>query len=73
VKSIRYRGWQFKIALTLFAISFITLGYLGAHAPTPMLTLAAQFCSMVYFLFFLLMPLYTRLEKTKPVPERVTP
>jgi len=26
---------------------------------------------VLYFSFFLLMPFYTRLEKTKPVPDRV--
>ena len=26
----------------------------------------------MYFAYFILMPFYTRLEKTKPVPERVT-
>jgi ubiquinol-cytochrome c reductase cytochrome b subunit len=27
---------------------------------------------VLYFLYFILMPFYTRMEKTKPVPERVT-
>jgi len=27
---------------------------------------------VIYFAFFVLMPFYTKLEKTKPVPERVT-
>jgi ubiquinol-cytochrome c reductase cytochrome b subunit len=27
---------------------------------------------VLYFLFFLLMPIYTKHDKTKPVPERVT-
>jgi len=26
----------------------------------------------LYFAFFLLMPIYSKMEKTKPVPERVT-
>lgn len=72
VKSIRYRGWQYKLALALFVISFLTLGYLGANVPTPGRTLLAQLCSGVYFLFFLLMPIYTKHESTKPVPTRVT-
>jgi ubiquinol-cytochrome c reductase cytochrome b subunit len=71
VKSIRYRGLSYKIALTLFAISFIILGYLGTQAPTPGYTLMAQICMAVYFGFFILMPWYTSREKTKPVPERV--
>ena len=72
VKSIRYRGWIYKTALTLFVISFVVLGYLGVKAPTPALTLLAQVMTVIYFLFFLLMPWYTRIDKTKPVPERVT-
>lgn len=72
VKSIRYRGNLSKIALTVFVISFIALGYLGTIPPSPMLTLAAQFFSFLYFSFFILMPLYTRYDTTKPVPERVT-
>ncbi len=72
VRSIRYRGWIYKTALTLFVISFVVLGYLGVKPPTPALTLLAQVMTVIYFLFFLLMPWYTRLDKTKPVPERVT-
>lgn len=72
VNSIRYRGLYYKIALTLFVVSFLALGYLGSVPPTPMLTIAARVFSTLYFLFFLLMPIYTRLDKTKPLPERVT-
>ncbi|MEG2914323.1 MAG: hypothetical protein RR897_22270, partial [Pseudomonas sp.] len=35
-------------------------------------TLLSQVCTFLYFAYFILMPFYTRLEKTKPVPERVT-
>lgn len=72
VKSIRYRGPLYKIALTLFVICFLSLGYLGSIPPSPTLTLLAQFFSILYFAFFILMPFYTRIDKTKPVPERVT-
>jgi ubiquinol-cytochrome c reductase cytochrome b subunit len=72
VKSIRYRGLLFKIAVALFAVSFLILGYLGALPPSPGGTLLSQVCSLVYFAFFLLMPVYTKLDRTKPVPERVT-
>ncbi|MDX1606641.1 MAG: cytochrome b, partial [Candidatus Competibacterales bacterium] len=72
VKSIRYRGFSYKLALILFVIAFIILGYLGTLAPTPGRTLVAQICMAVYFGFFILMPWYTAREKTKPVPERVT-
>jgi ubiquinol-cytochrome c reductase cytochrome b subunit len=72
VKSIRYRGWMYKTALSIFVICFVALGYLGTQAPTPLLTDLAQLCSAGYFLFFFLMPVYTSLDKTKPVPERIS-
>jgi len=72
VKSIRYRGIYYKSALTLFVFSFVMLGYLGSHPPTPTLVLMARVSTLVYFLFFLLMPLYTTFDKIKPEPDRVT-
>ncbi len=72
VRSIRYRGGFFKKALLLFVISFLGLGYLGTQPATPGATLVARILTAIYFGFFLLMPLYTRWEKAKPIPERVT-
>jgi ubiquinol-cytochrome c reductase cytochrome b subunit len=72
VKSIRYRGVTFKIALALFTISFIVLGYLGLQPATGVFTLLARVFSAIYIAFFVFMPFYTKHEKTKPVPERVT-
>jgi ubiquinol-cytochrome c reductase cytochrome b subunit len=72
VKSIRYKGLIFKFALTLFVISFFGLCYLGMLAPTATRTAFAQLFSIIYFGFFLLMPWYSKIDKTKPVPERVT-
>ena len=72
VKSIRYRGPLYKGALTLFVISFIVLGWLGTQPATETLTLLARIFTAIYFAFFLLMPIYTRMDSTKPVPERVT-
>ncbi|MEM7465845.1 MAG: cytochrome bc complex cytochrome b subunit [Pseudomonadota bacterium] len=72
VKSIRYRGTIYKTALTSFVISFIALGYLGTQNPTVLLTWLARFFSVIYFGFFLLMPIYTKMDQTKPVPDRVT-
>jgi ubiquinol-cytochrome c reductase cytochrome b subunit len=71
VKSIRYRGPIYKVMLALFVISFLTLGYLGLMQPTPGRVLVARICSTLYFVFFLAMPFYTKIDKTKPVPERV--
>ena len=72
VKSIRYRGWLFKAFLSAFAISFVALGYLGMQPATTAFTNAARVFALVYFAFFALMPWYTRIDATKPVPERVT-
>ena len=71
VRSIRYRGWMYKTALTIFVISFVTLGWLGLQAATPTYVMMARVFSVLYFAFFLLMPFYTAKDKTKPVPERV--
>jgi ubiquinol-cytochrome c reductase cytochrome b subunit len=72
VKSMRYKGWYSKTALLIFAICFVVLGVLGAIPATPGRTLVAQICTALYFAYFILMPWYTRKEKTSPVPERVT-
>ena len=72
VKSIRYRGWIFKGFLIAFAISFVALGYLGMQPATPGYTNAARVFGIVYFAFFILMPWYTKIDPTKPTPERVT-
>ena len=71
-KSIRYRGPIFKTALTIFVICFFILGYLGVLPPTPVRTAVAQVCSVLYFAFFLLMPIYSKIDKCKPEPDRVT-
>jgi ubiquinol-cytochrome c reductase cytochrome b subunit len=84
VKSIRYRGPYYKIALGVFVVTFLVLGYLGT-VPTnawgqfgPWLgeaeraTVVARIGTVLYFLFFILMPWYTARDSVKPVPERVT-
>lgn len=50
-----------------------TLGFLPfVESTADEKQLGAQLFTIAYFLFFLLMPFYTRAEKTKPVPDRVT-
>ncbi len=71
VKSIRYRGWIYKSALTMFVITFLVLGKLGTMPAEPVYVMMARVFSVFYFAFFLLMPYYTTIDKTKPVPERV--
>ena len=71
VNSIRYKGIFSKIAISLFSISFLTLGYLGTVPVTELRTLMSVICTAIYFLFFFLMPIYTSLESTKQPPERL--
>ncbi|MBP9714071.1 MAG: cytochrome bc complex cytochrome b subunit [Sterolibacterium sp.] len=78
VKSIRYRGPIFKTLLTIFIIAFFILGFLGTKPPSYAFFGAipgapiAQVLSAYYFLFFLTMPFWSRIDKCKPEPERVT-
>lgn len=72
VKSMRYKGTYSRVALLLFVVSFIILGYLGTQAVSPAKTLLAQIMTVVYFAYFIAMPWYTRAEKTTQPPERVS-
>jgi ubiquinol-cytochrome c reductase cytochrome b subunit len=72
VRSIRYRGWSYKLALSVFVVSFLALGYLGLQPVSDLYTQLARVFTFTYFAYFILMPFYTSWEKTKPVPERVT-
>ena len=72
VKSWRYRGNITKVMLVLFVSSFVILGVLGVWSPTDARTMLARICSVLYFAFFLLMPFWSSMDSTKPVPERVT-
>jgi ubiquinol-cytochrome c reductase cytochrome b subunit len=72
VKSMRYRGLLARGALAIFAVSFIALGYLGLQPAEGLYVILARIFAAFYFAFFLLMPWYSRIDKVKPVPERVT-
>ena len=72
VKSIRYKGWISKVLLALFAISFVVLGWLGAQSGSATQTMWARILTAYYFLFFITMPWWSKVDKTRPVPERLT-
>ncbi|MDX2457564.1 MAG: cytochrome bc complex cytochrome b subunit [Gammaproteobacteria bacterium] len=72
VKSIRYRGTIYKVAVGVFVISFVALGYLGTQPATAIMTNFARLFSVLYFGFFLSLLIIPKFEKTKPVPDRVT-
>lgn len=78
VKSMRYKGIWSRLWLGILLISVIALGILGltpldqqliAHISNQLL---AQIFTLLYFLYFLLMPLYTCYERCQQPPERVT-
>ena len=71
VASIRYKGILSKIAIVLFVVSFVTLGYLGTVTVTEVGKIMSVICTVMYFAFFLLMPIYTSIEKTYEVPDRL--
>ena len=87
VKSIRYKGNLFKRWIVLFVVSFFVLGYLGTVPSNvwgqfsnaiPLIggvdkaTVVARIFTITYFLFFVLMPYYSKKDKTKPDPSRVS-
>ena len=72
VRSIRYRGPIYKTMLGIFVVSFVALAVCGLKPPAGIYPTLAKVCTITYFSFFLLMPWYTKYERVKPVPERVT-
>jgi len=72
VKSMRYRGWRSRTSLALFVLSFVVLSYLGMQPAEGLYVILTRIFAAVYFAYFLLMPIYTGLDKVKPLPERVT-
>ncbi len=71
VKSIRYRPLFHKVFFGVFVLAFLILALLGTQPPSPGKTLVAQVCALIYFAFFLGMPLWTPLGYFKAPPERV--
>ncbi|RUL62301.1 cytochrome bc complex cytochrome b subunit [Dyella dinghuensis] len=88
VKSVRYRGTGYKVALTLFVLAFLGLVMIGTDFTDELFpklfgadidmtawdNAFGRVMTLIYFGFFVFLWLYTHLgwEKTKPVPERVT-
>jgi ubiquinol-cytochrome c reductase cytochrome b subunit len=72
VRSIRYKGGLSRFFLAMFAISFVALGYLGLQPAEGTYVLLARVFAVFYFAFFWLMPFYTKLERVKVAPERLT-
>jgi ubiquinol-cytochrome c reductase cytochrome b subunit len=71
VRSFKYRGALSKFLLALFGVCFLFLGYAGYQPPSELMTLLAQIATAFYFLYFITMPFWTRMDSVKPVPTRV--
>jgi len=87
VKSIRFRPDWHVYLYAIFVVDFFVLGYLGTVPSNvwgqfsnsiPVIggvdkaTVVARIFTITYFLFFALMPYYSKKDKTKPVPTRVS-
>ena len=72
VKSMRYKGWMSRTALALFTVAVLVLGYLGLQPAQGLYVVLARIFAVIYFAYFLLMPIYSRLDPVKPPPERLT-
>jgi ubiquinol-cytochrome c reductase cytochrome b subunit len=72
VRSIRYRPTWHKYVYGLFVVTFLVLGYYGVQPVTVLGTRISQIGTLIYFGFFLLMPIWSRMGEPKPVPTRVT-
>jgi len=88
VRSVRYRGTGFKLALAVFVASFLGLGAVGAGVTAEVVArwfpgadvtswenAFGRLMTAGYFGFFVFLWIYTRygLERTRPLPPRVTP
>jgi ubiquinol-cytochrome c reductase cytochrome b subunit len=71
VKSIRYRPDWHKYLYAIFVLNFFSLGYLGTQPPSAVGNLVSQVGTVFYFGFFLLMPWWSQVGTSKPVPTRV--
>ena len=73
VKAYRHRGWLSWVMLGVFVVSFLWLMKIGAGPGTdPVETIIGRILTFLYYAFFITMPLWTKWDRTKPVPERVT-
>jgi ubiquinol-cytochrome c reductase cytochrome b subunit len=71
VRSMRYKGFYSRLSLFLFVLSFLLLGYLGTVPVTSSRLILTRISMVLYFVYFLLMPYYTKLEICQPLPLRI--
>lgn len=71
VKSAAYRP-LYRIFFWLFVLCTVLLGYCGSQPPEGGIVILARFLTFYYFLHFLvILPLLSKFEKTRPLPESI--
>lgn len=72
VRSSNYRPWN-KIAVILFVINVVFLGYLGAQIAEPHYIFLSQLSTLYYFLHFLvIVPLVAKFEVPLKLPNSIS-
>lgn len=72
VRSMRYKGFYSRIALGLVVVAFLGLGYLGLQPLTPSYIWLGRLSLVVYWGYFLAMPLLGWCERYTEPPDRIS-
>ena len=70
VRSSRYRP-VYRAMILVMAVTFFTLAWVGEQPPLPKYFLIERLGAIIYIGFYVLLPIISRFEPTRPVPERV--
>lgn len=71
VKSMRYRGWLGRINLALVVLAFLVLSVLGHFPADGWRLFSARVATVVYFAYFIFLPIVSSLERNYRVPTRI--
>lgn len=71
VRSMRYKGFYSKVALGMMVIAVILLGYLGLQPLTSKYLWFGRFLLIIYWGYFLAMPIYSLHDCKNSSPNRV--
>jgi ubiquinol-cytochrome c reductase cytochrome b subunit len=55
----------------ILVIDFLVLGWIGSKPPEGSYIIIGQVATAIYFAYFLLLPIVSKFEKTKPIPEEI--
>ncbi len=70
VRSSRYRP-VYRAMILVMAVTFFTLAWVGEQPPLRKYFLIERLGAIIYIGFYVLLPIISRFEPTRPVPERV--